>query len=108
MYKYLWLFTLLILLSCSTHKKIQKSLTGKPVAELQEELGKPKTILDQDDGNKMYVFEKMTELRSTEISQAKLTLDPMVTPMVKKTERYYVTVKDGIITKIRFEEEYER
>jgi hypothetical protein len=108
MYKYLWLILIVILVSCSTHKKIQKSFTGEPIAKIQEELGKPKTIFDQNDGSKMYVFEKMTELRSTEISQAKLTLDPMVTPMVKKTERYYVTVRDEIITKIKFEEEYER
>lgn len=98
---------MVISISCSTQKKIQKSYVGEPLIKLQEELGKPKTTFEQEDGT-MYIFEKETELRSTEISQGKLTLDPMVSPMVMKTERYYVTVKDGVITKIKLEEEYER
>jgi len=108
MYKYLILLGLVVSMSCSTQKQIQKSYNGQSINELQEELGKPKTVLDQENGSKVYIFEKETKLRSTEISQAKLTLDPMVSPSVLKTERYYVTVKDGLITKIKFEEEYER
>ena len=54
------------------------------------------------------LFEKIEMLKSTEISQHKLTLDPMVTPKVKKTSHYTVTVVDGVITKIELEEQYER
>ena len=107
MYKYLLLFIIVLSISCSTQKRIKKTFIGEPIAMLQDELGKPKTVLDQKEA-KVYIFEKTVELRSTEISQAKLTLDPMISPMVKKFERYYVTVKDEIITNIRFEEEYER
>jgi hypothetical protein len=107
MYKFLLLFIVVISISCSTQKKIQKSFIGEPISKLQDELGKPKTVLDHKEG-KVYIFEKIEELRSTEISQGKLTLDPMVSPMVKKFERYYVTVQNEIITKIKFEEEYER
>jgi hypothetical protein len=32
----------------------------------------------------------------------------MVTPKVKKTSHYTVTVVDGVITKIELEEQYER
>ncbi|MCD6353990.1 MAG: hypothetical protein J7L95_00420 [Prolixibacteraceae bacterium] len=45
---------------------------------------------------------------STEISQGKLTLDPIISPRANKTERYYFTVKDSIITHVKFEEEYEQ
>jgi len=54
------------------------------------------------------VYEIVKELRSTEIMQAKLTLDPIYSPKVDKTERYYFTVKQGIITKTKLEEVYER
>ena len=36
----------------------------------------------------------------------KLTLDPIVTPQVNKIERYYFTVKDGVIVKTNYEEVY--
>lgn len=94
-------------LACSGPKKLHKTYVGKPVSELQAKFGKPVTVFDQKDG-KMYVFEKTEELESTEISQGKLTLDPIVTPKVVKTERYYATVKDGVVVKIKMEEEYER
>jgi len=98
---------LLITISCGTQKQLQKSYTGKPVSVLTEEFGQPKIVLDREDG-KIYIYEKTEELESTEISQHKLTLDPIVTPRVKKTERYYFTVADGKITDVKFEEEYER
>jgi hypothetical protein len=59
-------------------------------------------------GDSVYIYEKTEELRSMEISQGRLALDPIVTPRVNKTERFYFTVKKGIIIKTRFEEEYER
>ena len=103
------LFILLIIISfsCGTQKKLQKSYVGKSSSVLSKEYGNPKTILDNGD-EKVYIFEKVTQLKSTEISQGKLTLDPMVSPMVQKTELYYFTVKDGKIIEVKLEEEYER
>lgn len=102
-----FLLLFVISISCGVQKQLQKSYVGQPVSVLEENFGKPKTILDQG-GDKIYVFEKIEELKSTEISQGKLTLDPMITPMVKKTERFYFTVKEGKIVKAKLEEEYER
>jgi hypothetical protein len=96
-----------ILFSCGTQKHLQKSYVGKSSSVLYEDFGRPKTILDKGD-EKVYIFEKITELKSTEISQAKLTLDPMVSPRAKKTELFYFTVKEGKVTKAKLEEEYER
>lgn len=96
-----------ILFSCGTQKKLHKSYVGKPLSVLTENFGNPKTVLDRG-GEKVYIFEKITQLKSTEISQHKLTLDPMVTPVVQKTELFYFTVKDGKVIKVKLEEEYER
>lgn len=98
---------LLAIISCSSQRKITRQFVGKSIAEVEAQLGQPKTVFDRAEG-KVYVFEKTEELRSTEINQAKLTLDPMVTPSVTKTERYYVTVKNDVVTKIELENEYER
>jgi hypothetical protein len=74
---------------------------------VQEKFGEPITILEKE-GKQIYVYEVLAELKSTEISQGKLTLDPIVTPPVKKTKRYFFTIKDNIVVKTRLEEEYER
>lgn len=103
-------FTLLVfflLASCGTQQQLKKSYTGKSVSSLEPRFGEPITIIETA-GDSVYIFEKTGELRSTEISQGRLTLDPIVTPKVKKTERFYFTVKNGLIIKTRFEEEYER
>ena len=97
----------IVFFSCGTQKKLQKTYVGKSSTILSEKYGIPKTVLDNGD-EKVYVFEKVTQLKSTEIAQGKLTLDPMVSPMVQKTELFYFTVKDGKIIKVKLEEEYER
>jgi hypothetical protein len=107
MKKFLFILPILLIFACSTQRKLQKSFTGKPVSILKEYFGSPITIF-KNDTDSVYVFEKTEKLRSTEISQGKLTLDPIVSPEVKKTERYYFTVKNGIISQSRFEKEYER
>ncbi len=96
-----------IIASCGVQKQLQKAYVGKPVSVLKEKFGYPKTILERNNGD-VYVFEEVKNLKSTEINQGKLTLDPMVSPMVQKTMRYYFTVKDSIIVKAKMEEEYER
>lgn len=95
------------LISCGTQRQLKKTFTGKPVSSLEPKFGKPITIFESADDS-VYIFESTEELRSTEISQGKLTLDPIITPKVNKTERFYFTVKNGLIIKTRFEEIYER
>lgn len=96
-----------VLLSCGTQRQLQKAFTGKPVSALEEEFGVPETVIDKEQ-EKIYVFEKEKKLERTEIDQGRLTLDPILTPKVLKTERYIFTVKNGTVTKARYEEEYER
>ncbi len=105
--KILLLLFVIFATSCSQQKKLTRTFKGKPSSVLEEEFGKPKTIFDRGD-EKVYVFEKIEELRSTEIAQGKLTLDPMISPMVKKTKRHYFTIKNGIIVNAKLEEAYER
>lgn len=96
-----------ILLACGASKQLSKVYVGKPASAVLEKFGQPKVVLDRNEGQ-VYIYEKVEELRSTEISQGKLTLDPIVTPMVDKTERYYFTIKDSVVVDAKFEEVYER
>ncbi len=107
MYRIIFIFLLTILVSCGVQRSLQKTYVGKPQSVLSANFGYPKTILDHGD-EKVYVYEIIKELKSTEISQAKLTLDPMVSPSVQKTERYYFTVKDEKIINVKVEEEYDK
>ncbi|KJF45394.1 hypothetical protein [Draconibacterium sediminis] len=103
----LFIVAVIIMVSCSSQRNLQKTYIGKPLSSLESELGKPQTVFNKESGD-IYIFEKVEMLESTEISQHKLTLDPMVTPKVKKTSRYTVTVVDEVITKIELEEQYDR
>jgi hypothetical protein len=96
-----------LVVSCGTQQQLTRSYAGKPVSAIDSSFGKPVTILELADDS-VYVYEKTEKLRPTEISQGRLTLDPIVTPQVIKTERYYFTVRNGIILKTRMEEEYDR
>ena len=101
------LLFMLIVVSCGTQRSLQRTYVGKPQTVLLTKFGYPKSVFEQKDGTIM-VYEIVKDLNSTEIQQGKLTLDPMVSPMVQKTERYYFTVKDSVITHVKMEEEYER
>ncbi|MCK3684344.1 hypothetical protein [Maribellus sp. YY47] len=107
MHRFLLLLILVAAMACSPQKKIQRSYVGKPITALLKEMGDPQQVFDNETG-KVYIFEKQKALKGTEISQGRLALDPIVTPKVQKTERYYVTVKEGVIVKIKLENEYER
>ena len=98
---------LLFFISCGTQRQLSKFYVGKTVIELNEQFGDSKTVFDQGE-EKVYVYEKIKNLKSTEISQGKLTLDPIVSPMAQKTERYYFNVKNGKVVRAKIEEEYER
>ena len=80
---------------------------SQPVEVVQSAYGSPASIIERENDT-LYIFEESEQLRSTEISQGRLSLDPIVTPAVVKTNRYYFTVKNGIITEVSTEEEYER
>ena len=101
------LLILIVSVSCGTQRQLRKAFVGEPVAKMEANFGQPTTVIEQK-GEKIYIFEKTEKLESTEIGQGQLTLDPIITPKVTKTERYYFTVKNGTIVKARFEEEYER
>jgi len=96
-----------IAVSCSHQRNLRKAYVGKPVAVLSEKYGYPKVILDQKN-EKVYVYEIVKELESTTINQGKLSLDPIVSPSVQKTERNYFTARNDIIVDAKIEEEYEQ
>jgi len=97
----------LIAVSCVHQRALQKAYVGKPVASLSGKFGYPKVVLDQKN-EKIYVYEIVKDLKSATINQGKLTLDPMISPSVQKKERYYFTVVNEKITKVKLEEEYSR
>jgi hypothetical protein len=99
----LWAVTI----SCGSQQQLKKSYNGKSVTVLEQEFGKPISIMERAE-DKIYIYEKKEELKSTEISQGKMTLDPIVTPGVQKTKRFYFTVRNGIIVESKLEEEYQR
>jgi len=107
MNRILLIILVFIAVSCGINRQLYKSFSGKPISVASNKFGKPKTVINKN-GEKVYVYEVTKKLKSTEISQGKLTLDPIITPKVNKIERYYFTVKDSIIVKTNYEEEYER
>ncbi|WP_167619370.1 hypothetical protein [Maribellus sediminis] len=107
MHRLILLLLLILVFGCSSQKKLQRTFVGKPLSAFEKAYGKPVALLDRSEG-KVYVFAKTEVLKSTEIGQAKLTLDPMMTPTVTKTDKYYVTVKNDVVTKVKQETEYER
>ena len=107
MYRLLFIILLTFMVSCGVQRSLQKTYVGKPQSVLSANFGYPKTVLEHGD-EKVYVYEIIKELKSTEISQAKLTLDPIISPSVQKTERYYFTVKEDKIVGVKVEDEYDR
>ena len=98
---------LVLLVSCSAQRQLQNTFVGKDLKFLQENFGQPKTVLKLAD-EEVYIFETLTELKSTEVSQGRLSLDPIISPKVTKTEIYSFTLKNGVVVKSSLEEKYER
>ncbi len=96
-----------LFMACGNQRQLVKSYSGKPVSSLYTEFGNPATIVENENDS-IFIYEKTEELKATEISQGKLTLDPIHSPPVTKIERYYFTVDNGIVTDVRSEEEYDR
>ena len=107
MYRLLFFVLIFLAVSCGSQHRVQRAYIGKPQKSLESKFGYPKTILDQGAG-KVYVYEIIKDLKSAEINQGRLSLDPMISPMVQKTEQYYFYVKDSVITNVKLEEEHER
>jgi hypothetical protein len=108
MYKYIiYLVLLAFAVACGSQRQLNKSFNGRPVALAEQHFGRPVSIIKQQ-ADSLYVFERKEELHSTEISQGRMSLDPIVTPQVHKTQRFYFTVRNGRIVESRFEEEYKR
>ncbi len=103
---YILLFPL-FMISCGNQRQLVKSYSGKPVSALAKEFGNPTTVFENENDS-ILIFEKTEELQGTEISQGKLTLDPIYTPPATKIKRFYFTIRNGVITHARSEEEYER
>jgi hypothetical protein len=95
------------MVSCSPQRNLQKAYVGKPISVLSGKFGNPKTVFEQEN-EKIYVYEIVKELKSTTINQGKLSLDPIVSPVVVKTERYYFTVRNDKIIEAKMEDEYQR
>lgn len=107
MYRLLYVVLFLVVVSCTPQQKLRRAFVGKPLSAMEAEFGKAVTVFENA-GDSVYIFEKTKNLKSTEINQGKLALDPMVTPKVIKTEKYYVTVVDDKIKSVKIENEYER
>ena len=101
------LLAVVFMAACGTQKKISRQYVNRPVADLTEAFGEPKAVIESADGY-IFIYEKEKELESTEISQGRLTLDPIITPKVIKTTRYYFVVKNDIVISAKLEEEYKR
>ena len=97
----------LFIFSCSMNSALQKSFTGKETSVLEEHFGRPTTVLPRS-ADSLLIFERKNDLEGTDISQGKLTLDPIHSPKVTKIERYYFTVQKGKITGTRYEKFYEK
>jgi len=72
-----------------------------------KELGTPTSIIPGK-SDSVYIYEKQKDLRSTEINKAAITLDPMVSPEVQKTEKYIFTIKNGMVVETKHDVEYKR
>ncbi len=95
-----------ILFSCTPQRKINK-LEGHSLTYMLNELGKPTEIIPGK-ADSTYIYVKEKDLRSTEISKAAMTLDPMVTPEAHKTDKYIFTIKNGIVVNSKHDIEYKR
>ncbi len=107
MAKYIYFILLVVLIAgCGVQSRINK-MKGHTVSSMLQELGKPTTIIPRA-SDSVYVYEIKKELASTEINKGALTLDPMVTPTVEKTDKYIFVVKSGYVVETRHEKTYIR
>jgi hypothetical protein len=102
------LFVLLASISCSMTEKLSRSYNGKGVEVLYKEMGNPNKIIENDNGNKTYIYIKETFVRQTEISTGRFNLDKRMSPSFIKVELFHFEVnKDGIIQHSEYEKQIE-
>jgi hypothetical protein len=88
--------------------KLSRKYEGKGIEVLYREFGAPKSTTVLENGNKLYVFEKETYVKETQIGTGRGTLDPRVSPSFVKVEvsRFEVDNK-GIIIRTEYEKKVE-
>ncbi len=95
--------------ACSVSQKVSSKYKGKGVEILYKELGSPKSVTEMDNGNKLFVYEKETIVRSTEISTGRGTLDPRISPAYSKVETFLFEVNsEGLIIDTGYEKRIEK
>ena len=100
----MFFIVLLFFIGCGNIRHLKK-LEGEKIEVVEKEYGKPDSIIPISDGQ-LYIYKKTKNLKSAEINQGQLSLDPMVTPKVTKTEKIVFTVKNGVVKNIKREIEY--
>lgn len=98
-----------LMLACSVSGNLSRKYEGKGVELLYRELGEPKSTIDLKNGNKLFVYEKETFVKQTEIGMGRGTLDPRISPSFMKIEvsRFEVDNK-GIVVKTEYEKRIEK
>jgi hypothetical protein len=92
-------FLLALLVACSMSGKLSRKYEGEGVEVLSRELGAPKSTIVLENGNKLYVYEKETYVKETQIGTGRGTLDPRISPSFVKVEvfRFEVDSKGVIV-----------
>ena len=109
MVKYLVaIIVVLLLVSCGISSRLSRKYDGKGLEILYGEMGKPKTITNLDDGNRLFVFEKSTFIKETNIGTGSFALDPRVSPSFIKIETYkFIIDGKGIVVNSSYEKKVE-
>jgi len=102
----LFLTILLGFMGCGPMRKLNK-YRGQEIKSVIDDLGEPASVIPLSEG-KIYIWEKSTTLKSTEIAKGQMTLDPMISPAVIKTEKTVFTTMDGKVVAVKKETEYTR
>jgi hypothetical protein len=100
---------LVLLLACSVSGNLSRKYEGKGVELLYRDMGEPKNMITLDNGNRLFIYEKETFVRQTEIGVGRGTLDPRVSPSFEKVEvsRFEVDNK-GIIVRTEYEKKIKK
>ncbi|MBN2173049.1 MAG: hypothetical protein JW731_02880 [Bacteroidales bacterium] len=104
--KYILLFFIILITSCAGLHHLKK-YEGSDIKLVKKDLGEPTSIIPTSTGE-IYIYEKTSELKGTEINKGQTTLDPILSPAVKKSERIIFTVTNGIIISVKKEVDYTR
>jgi len=98
-----------LVMGCSVSSNLSKKYEGKGVELLYRDYGEPKETLNLENGNRLFVYEKETFVRQTEIGMGRGTLDPRISPSFIKVEisKFEVDNK-GIIIRTEYKKQIEQ